>query len=398
MVFLFFPWSARAEEDAWVRHTIDDSSRGADGVRFLDVNGDGFEDITTGWEEGGLIRVYINPGPRKAAGRWPLVTVGRVKSPEDAVFCAHDGDGAFDVVSCCEGRNRKVFAHWAPPEVGKYLDESSWETASFAAVGDKTQWMFALPMELDGVAGTDLVLGAKGKEASVGWLRSPPKARDMKEWTFHRWYQAGWIMSLISHDVDGDGDSDVVVSDRKGTKPGVLWLENPGRKAVAENPGLVWKEHRMGAGGKEVLFVSLYDLDGDGRKEVAVTAMPNRVILLYPGDDPRKPWREELIEYPLDRFGRAKAVRAGDLDGDGVAELAVSCESASGGKSGVFYLRRAGKKWIAYGLSGPAGVKFDRIELRDLDRDGDLDLITCEEKDNLGVFWYENPAVKSPPK
>ena len=73
-------------------------------------------------------------------------------------------------------------------------------------------------------------------------------------------------------------------------------------------------------------------------------------------------------------------------------------ESASGGKSGVFYLRRVGKKWIPHGLSGPAGVKFDRIELRDLDGDGDLDLITCEERDNLGVFWYENPAVKTSPK
>lgn len=28
----------------------------------------------------------------------------------------------------------------------------------------------------------------------------------------------------------------------------------------------------------------------------------------------------------------------------------------------------------------------------DLDADGDLDLLTCEEVHNLGVFWYENPA------
>ena len=27
----------------------------------------------------------------------------------------------------------------------------------------------------------------------------------------------------------------------------------------------------------------------------------------------------------------------------------------------------------------------------DIDKDGDLDAITCEESDNLGVFWYENP-------
>ena len=37
------------------------------------------------------------------------------------------------------------------------------------------------------------------------------------------------------------------------------------------------------------------------------------------------------------------------------------------------------------------GVKFDRIETIDLDGDGDLDVLTCEERDNLGVIWYENP-------
>jgi hypothetical protein len=34
----------------WKRHTIDDSSRGADGTRFADINGDGLLDITTAWE------------------------------------------------------------------------------------------------------------------------------------------------------------------------------------------------------------------------------------------------------------------------------------------------------------------------------------------------------------
>ena len=50
----------------WNRHTIDNSSRGADGIRLADVNADGLMDIATGWEEGGKIRVYLNPGPKKS--------------------------------------------------------------------------------------------------------------------------------------------------------------------------------------------------------------------------------------------------------------------------------------------------------------------------------------------
>ena len=47
---------------------------------------------------------------------------------------------------------------------------------------------------------------------------------------------------------------------------------------------------------------------------------------------------------------------------------------------------------IFHDISGTAeGVKFDRIHIMDVDSDGDLDVITCEERDNLGVIWYENP-------
>lgn len=40
-------------------------------------------------------------------------------------------------------------------------------------------------------------------------------------------------------------------------------------------------------------------------------------------------------------------------------------------------------------------VKFDRIVLIDLDDDGDLDVLTCEERQNLGIIWYENPSIDS---
>ena len=82
-------------------------------------------------------------------------------------------------------------------------------------------------------AGIDLVLGSKGDEASIGLLQSPKNPRDNKAWKYHSLYKAGWIMSLISCDMDHDGDLDVLASDRRSKTPGILWLENPGAKALS---------------------------------------------------------------------------------------------------------------------------------------------------------------------
>ncbi|MDP7011456.1 MAG: VCBS repeat-containing protein [Verrucomicrobiota bacterium] len=383
-IFVLLSFALSVAAAPWKMHIIDNTSRGADGVRLKDINKDGLPDIATGWEEGGVIRTYLNPGPNKAKQPWPFTEVGKVKSPEDAVFIDLDGDGDFDVVSSCEGRTRSVFFHWSP-ENDPQNEILPWRTAAVPVTADKQAWMFALPLPVDG-GGMDLVLGAKGDGATIGWLQSPKNPRDIKSWKYHPWYQAGWIMSLISHDMDNDGDLDVLASDRRSKTPGVLWLENPGLKAMKANPSLQWNVHHIGAVGKEVMFITL---SKDNVIHAAVR--PNRIHVLRPNADPRKPWSEQVITYPSNKYGTAKAARAADLDGDGQTEIAVSCEAANGAKSGVFYLKQIKGKWVDHDIGGPKGLKYDRIELLDLDGDGDLDLLTCEERDFNAVLWYENP-------
>ena len=383
-IFLLLSFAFSVSAAPWKMHIIDNTSRGADGVRLKDVNKDGLPDIATGWEEGGVIRTYLNPGPKKAKKPWPYTEVGKVNSPEDAVFIDLDGDGDYDVVSCCEGRARTLYFHWSP-ENDPQNEILPWRTAAVPATAGKQSWMFALPMQVDG-GGMDLVLGSKGGGATIGWLQSPKNPRDIKAWKYHPWYQAGWIMSLISHDMDNDGDLDVLASDRRSKTPGVLWLENPGTKAMKANPSLQWTVHRIGAVGKEVMFITI---SKDNIIHAAVR--PNRIHVLRPNADPRQPWREQVITYPANNYGTAKAARAADLDGDGQREIAVSCEAANGAKSGVFYLKKTKGKWVDHDIGGPKGLKYDRIELLDLDGDGDLDLLTCEERDFNAVLWYENP-------
>ena len=381
------------EKQAWQRHAIDTTSRGADGVRVRDVNGDGRLDFTTGWEEGGVIRVYLHPGNDKVRKPWPMVTVGKVKSPEDAVFVDLDGDGAIDVVSSCEGRTRTMFVHWGPKSADQYLNENAWQTKPIPVTTGAQSWMFALPLGVDGINGPDLIVSSKGSNASVGWLQSPKNPRDLGQWKYFQLYKAGWIMSLLPVDMDSDGDTDVLVSDRRGKNSGVLWLENPGLRNT--DSGAQWKEHRVAAANREVMFLDAVDIDGDGNREVLVAVKPADVIIAKQNSD--GDWKSTKLALDAASIGTAKSVRAGDIDLDGKVDLVFSCEHASPPKSGIVWLRRTQEgfeqsSWQQTELSGPRGIKFDLLQLLDLDEDGDLDVITCEERHNLGVVWYENPT------
>jgi len=383
----------------WQRHTIDDFSTGADGVRLADVNEDGLMDIATGWEEGGFTKVYQHPGHEQVRSSWPSVIVGRTPAVEDAVFADVDLDGNIDVVSSTEGKNRKLYVHWAPADRDDYLDSAVWKTESIPTADGLMQWMFAMPAQIDGKDGVDLVVGAKGKDAKVGWLQSPANSRDVSSWLWHPISDATWIMSIIMHDMDHDGDQDIVISDRKpGSTNNVRWLENPGSDLLNVT---YWNNHFIGAQDKEVMFMDIADIDKDGLQDVIVCERADQTILIWKnlsrtGDY----WQETIIPIP-ECTGLAKAVKVGDLDQDGIQDIVLSTNTMGDDeKEGIIYLSFTREDdFSAYSwheLCGREGYKFDRLELLDLDGDGDLDVLTCEENygpdsEGLGVIWYENP-------
>ena len=381
----------------WNMHVIDDSSSGADGVKVADINGDGLMDITTGWEEGNKTRVYLCPGKENVKQKWPAVTVGDAKGVEDATFADLDGDGATDVISSLQNGGRVVI-HWAPKDKD-YLKGKKWSQGPLPASRNNRrpfQWMYSEGMQIDGKHGFDIVSAGKKAGALIGWFSAPADARNVNEWKWHKLGSMGWVMSIILSDMDGDGDSDILYTDRKGKLRGCYWLENPGADKATGN----WAKHPVGGDDKEVMFADLVDLDQDGLQDIVCAAKPKHLLWFRRLDKSGKKWSTFDIPYP-DNIGSGKSLTSADINADGKLDLIVTCENAGNTRSGVVWMSYEDKpsdgKWNRHEVSGPLGDKYDRPEAIDVDGDGDLDIVCCEENSGedskgLGLMWYENPS------
>ena len=379
----------------WPRHTIDSSSSGADGVKLADINRDGKIDIVTGWEEGGVTKLYLNPGAQHVRENWPTVEVGETPAVEDAVFADMDADGMLDIVSCTENRSEKIFIHWTPKN--ELLDEKEWHQDVLPVSDGKMMWMYAEPMQIDGKFGVDLIAGGKGDNASIGWFEAPENGRNLHEWKWHEISPVGWIMSIYMHDLDDDGDLDIIVTDRRGALKSCRWLENPGLEKSREGH---WESHLIGAEGLEVMFMSINDINGDGLEEMIVAERTHESIRIFRQlSMSGLEWEEKIIHLPK-WTGHAKSVEVGDLNGDEIPDFVISTNTDNAvDKWGLIWLDGSHLHNVSKSEFQPVSAKhrakYDKVELIDLDGDKDLDILICEENfgengKGLGLIWYEN--------
>lgn len=324
----------------WRRHTIDNTSAGADGVRIVQRQP---LQLVTGWEEGGLVRLYTQAGQG-----WHKQDVGPAPDVEDAV-------SAFGyIISASEGKTRALWAH--------HQHNGQWTTEKIPAADGLMQWMYTLPV------GDKLFAGGKGPHAKVGYFQT---AKQLKDWRWTPLVDAGWIMSMVATDMDDDGDLDVLISDRHGAGAGAYWLEAP-----------TWRQHRIGPLREKSMFLTRSE-----DERVIVATQPSSLVI---HQHKAGAWQTSEVALPP-IAGIAKAVRYFGRDDDGQAQFVVTCEKAQAPKHGVFLMKLDGT-WKP--VSGVDGVKHDLIELLDLDADGDLDILTTEEVTGLGLIWYENPAPR----
>jgi hypothetical protein len=160
---------------------------------------------------------------------------------------------------------------------------------------------------------------------------------------------------------------------------GGAWYRNPGRPA-----GGPFERFAFDADLQAVHDVLLADLDGDGRPDVITMSDKNNLRWYSIPADPKQSWARHDIGP-----GVHAGVAAGDLDGDGDLDVVRSnawFENADG----------RGTRWVEHATipfgkpTGPYPLAT-RCVVRDIDRDGDADLVMTENEIKGGrVAWLAN--------
>lgn len=309
-----------------------------------DLDGDGRDDVVVGGSKGPLVW-YENP----TWTRRPIAEAGY--STVDGEAADLDGDGDLDLVlggvvwyeNPRPGRG-PASGPWTMHRIDDYPSHDI-EVGDLDGDGD-----------LDVVTRDQSLFGHQRGNRIVVYRQDTPTA-----WT-RREIACPHGEGLKLGDLDGDGDLDIVIAAR--------WYENTGDPA-----GGAWTERILSESWTHTdAEVEIGDLNGDHRPDMVLTPAEGSYRISW-FDAPAAPtctgWTEHVI-VPATEF--CHSLQLGDLDGDGVLDVATARmhQSADPDEVTVLLNRGRGASWDPVVVSNRGSHD---ILARDLDGDGRIDLV-----------------------
>ena len=434
---------------SWREHRIDDQGvnggvpiRGADGLQMADIDGDGLPDIVSVHEDSNHLRIaFATENPDV----WTSITIGEgaeVAAIEDVAIGDLNGDGWPDLVAACEEAHLIYFQN-----PGDAARTERWQRLIPPVTQQRGSWLRTFIADVNGDGRMD-VLGANKGAADIIDPSLPSAARPTSLFLIDGdpLDPASWREQVLSRevvpntampvDVDEDGDIDVLAAAR--LHQSMTLLENTGtredgRIQVTPHPIEIapgfdapenWKATSNG------FQTDFEDIDGDGRVDLAVAVRETPASihgspLLAPLGWLKQP--ETLDDaWVYHRIGDILpdvviGIELADIDGDGDLDAITGGYSGlnvlEGGYSGasrdydepnvtpsstvgrIAWFENTGDptdQWVRHDISRRVRGMYDAFIARDMDGDGDLDLVTTRGNSGEydGVIWLEQ--IRSP--
>ena len=189
---------------------------------------------------------------------------------------------------------------------------------------------------------------------------------------------ADGVQSVISVDLDGDGDNDVLSASYNDNK--IAWYENNG-------VGTFGSESIISNTVNGAWSVLAADLDNDGIKDVLAAATEEDTVYWFKNNGDGSFGQKVIITGPpTNPAFNVKSIEAGDIDGDGDYDVIYNSE----GSNKIMYNENiGGGAFSSYRVISGDDFIINSIYLSDIDNDGDQDVLFASTSTNQ-IGWYEN--------
>lgn len=341
-------------------------------VYTADLDRDSDPDVLVAARDGNTVRWYVNNGAVPQPNFAERVISNNAAGAVSVRTGDLDGDGDLDVLSASENDNK--IAWYAndgayPPNFAERVIRQFRQPAPDL---DYAKAVYSADVDHD----HDLdVVYASEDNNQVGWLENQGAAAFVDHELANNVDHA---KAVSAADVDKDGDIDLLAASSDDNR--ITWFTNNG----ANPPQFATQIVTQGAVGARGVHAA--DLDGDGDTDLLSASRDDNRVAWYPNRTiHRSAYYVEQTNSVVAVVQQARSVFAVDLDRDGdidmlsVAENEVNWHENNGASPPTFT-----KRTISTSISGGR-----LVYAADLDRDGDADVISASRRDNQ-VVWYEN--------